>query len=159
MRLLCRSFPILCVFLPTAYSPIHKRLMVLGRSGAFLTGSQDEPDGGKEKSCKSENRTCSVNRKRIRTTGISSSTFQNRRLALETAGRFDFRPLWPTSRRQEGMGSLKQRAYVLRKDEAGIWAINRMTRTRLTRFQNPVNPVILSKTQTEILQTCAGRNH
>jgi hypothetical protein len=42
------------------------------------------------------------------------------------------------------------------KDEAEACAINRTTGKRLTGFQNPVNPVILSKTQIEASQTRAA---
>jgi hypothetical protein len=106
----------------------------------------------KKKSCKSESPASSVNRRGIRTTGILSWTFQER----SHDRRFDLWPLLPTGRRQKRKGSLKQCACVLLKDEERVCVINRMADKRLTGFQNPVNPVILSKTQIEASQTCAA---
>jgi len=44
--------------------------------------------------------------------------------------------------------------FLLKGEE--VWAINRMAGTRVPGFHNPVNLVIPSKIQIEILQTCAG---
>jgi hypothetical protein len=53
------------------------------------------------------------------------------------------------------MGSQKPLVQALLKDKEA-WAIIRMTGKRLTGFENPVNPVILSKRWIETRQTCAA---